>query len=69
MTAYLSYTVFEDVNCTVVRNVVHAAGYEAARLMDALRTVKGHEPREGDIIALCRIDRIGSEDQAAEAAA
>lgn len=62
MSAYLAYTIFEDRDCTVVRKVVHAHGAEALRLLDAMRNVKGHEPREGDMIVGCRIDRIGSED-------
>lgn len=62
MAGYLSYTVFADLGCSQVRDVVQAHGSKARSLVQSFRNIKGYEPREGDVIAGCRIDRIGSED-------
>jgi hypothetical protein len=60
---YLAYTIFADAACTQVRDVVQASGQDACSLLNSFRGLKGSEPKEGDVICACRIDRIGSEDQ------
>lgn len=58
---YLSYTIFTDLTLTTVKKVVELDGESGDMALTAFRNLKGAEPREGDIIAGARIDRIGSE--------
>jgi hypothetical protein len=60
-TEFLAYTIFSDLACTQVRQIVQVQGEPALRLLSAFRNIKGFEPKQNDIIAGCRIDRIGSE--------
>lgn len=59
---FLSYTIFSNASCTEVREVVNAYGSKANMLLKAFRNVGKCEPKEGQIIAGCRIDRIDSEE-------
>lgn len=62
----LSFTVFEDMACTTVRSIATLYGRDAERALSGFRAAKaksgGSEPKVGDIIYACRIDRIGSEE-------
>ena len=62
--SFISYTIFSDVACTQVRNVANLYGDKAVEVLRSFKNLKGFEPKEGDIICGCRIDRIGSEDWA-----
>lgn len=64
MTDYIAWTIFADRECSRVLSIAQRAGREANEYLGMFRRVKGSEPREGDIILCCRIDRIGSENPA-----
>lgn len=59
---FLSYTIFADVACTQVHQVANLAGDKAVAALRAFKDIKGSEPKERDVIAGCRIDRMGSEE-------
>lgn len=59
---FLSYTIFADAALTQVRQVANLSGEKAEQALRIFRDLKGNAPRERDVIAGCRIDRIGSED-------
>lgn len=58
---FLSYTIFADASCSQIRDVANLYGDKASKVLQAFRDVSKTEPKEGQIIAGCRIDRIGSE--------
>jgi hypothetical protein len=60
--SFLSYTIFADAACTQVRQVANLSGDKAEQALRIFQNLKGSTPRECDVIAGCRIDRIGSED-------
>jgi len=66
---FLSYTLITDGKIGRVVNAYGDYGQSsAARLLEALRSIKGSEVRQGDVIPIhgpcvVRVDRIGSEDQ------
>lgn len=59
---FLSCTIFADRDCTQVRSVANLEGCRARNAFSAFKRDLGREPREGDMLFGCRIDRIGSED-------
>jgi len=61
---FLSYTIFADINCTIVRYVANLSGESAVQMLRTMHSVSGKYPEEGHIIAGCRLDRIESETQA-----
>lgn len=56
------YTIFSDLGHTKVREVVTIHGDKAIDLLRSFANIKGAQPRERDIIAGCRIDRIVTAD-------
>jgi len=64
--AFLSYTIFTDTRMTDVREVCNLEGERAGRMLAAFKNGLKREPKEGDVYAGCRIDRIGSEEQPTE---
>lgn len=59
---FISYTIFADAGCTQVRQIASLSGDKAEQALRIFRDLKGNNLRERDVIAGCRIDRIGSED-------
>ena len=59
---FLSYSIFTDKTYTAIREVVNLQGEKADDAFRSFCNLKGWEPKEGDVIAGCRIDRIESED-------
>ena len=56
---YVSYTIFEDRDCTIVRSVANLEGDKAEHALSVFRRDLGREPKEGDRLHGVRIDRIG----------
>jgi hypothetical protein len=63
MVDFLSYTVFADREMTQVRGAYDLYGEAAERTLRIFKRAMHRAPREGDVLWLCRIDRIRSEDQ------
>lgn len=68
MIDFLSYTVFADREMTTIRGAYNLYGEAADRTLRIFRRGLGKKPRVGDVLWLCRIDRIRSEDPSERAA-
>ena len=58
--AYVSYTIFEDRDCTIVRSVANLECDKAEQALSVFKRDLGRAPKEGDRLHGCRIDRIGA---------
>jgi hypothetical protein len=59
---FIQFTIFEDLDCTKVRQFGQLDGHKGRRYFEALTDIKGSKPVEREIVCGVRIDRIGSED-------
>lgn len=59
---FLSYTIFADAACTKFDRVIDLAGNKAVEVLRAFERDLHREPKVGDKLYGCRIDRIGSEE-------
>jgi len=55
---FLSYTIFEDARMKIVRSVANLKGETAKTALGYFKNGLKREPKEGDVWAGCRIDRI-----------
>lgn len=60
--SFLSYTIFDDAACTKFNRVINLGGDKAVELLRAFQRDLRREPKVGDKLYGCRIDRIGSEE-------
>lgn len=63
MNEYIAWTIFTDERCVKELRRVEKRGEDARYFMRYIRELKGSEPKEGDIIYACRIDKIGEGDE------
>ena len=58
----ITYTIYKDANMTQVKLVARLIRGDAERMLAAFRHAGHCEPYVGQIVAGCRIDHIGTDD-------